>query len=129
MRHARVTRGGGSSQDYGTTYPTSSSMSDISDGGVNNNAGGKAAPAPLKMPAAAQQGPQAQLHVQSGGLPVAPGTPGTPGAHPGPSPVPQTPTGAPPAGAAQMPPPASAFETDLPQQLLTQGKFNSILTF
>ena len=72
--------------------------------------------APLKMPPPGQN------------LPTAPGTPGTPGNLPGPNPVPQTPTGAPlappPLGAPGHP--ASAFETDLPQELLQQGKAASI---
>lgn len=58
---------------------------------------------PLKMP---------------GSLPIAPGTPGTPGT-PGPFPVPQTPhSSAPPMMPTQN---ASAFETDLPPELLHQG--------
>jgi hypothetical protein len=52
-------------------------------------------------------------------IPMAPGTPGTPGT-PGPFPVPQTPHGsAPPMAAAPGHP--SAFETDLPLELLNQG--------
>ena len=52
-------------------------------------------------------------------MPTAPGTPGTPGT-PGPFPVPQTPLGsAPPMMAA--PGSSSAFETDLPMELLNQG--------
>ena len=51
-------------------------------------------------------------------LPIAPGTPGTPGT-PGPFPVPQTPMGsAPPMTPVPNP---SAFETDLPPELLNQG--------
>lgn len=61
---------------------------------------------PLKMPSVTG------MH----GLPVAPGTPGTPGSHPGPMPVPQTPT--------MLPPPSNpaAFEVDMPHELLQQGK-------
>merc|ERR1719422_1300100 len=71
---------------------------------INNNVNNHPATniPPLKMPLAA------------GGLPMAPGTPGTPGQTPGPSPVPQTPSGAPPPGHPQ-------FEVDLPPELLQQG--------
>ena len=67
---------------------------------------------PLKMP----------NNGSPSNLPVAPGTPGTPGAGPGPTPVPQTPMGAPPAGMGSPGSmPASAFEVDLPPELLHQG--------
>ena len=63
--------------------------------------------------------PITPLKMSMGPLPIAPGTPGTPGT-PGPFPVPQTPLGSAPP--MMMPAPnASAFETDLPPELLNQG--------
>ena len=64
--------------------------------------------------------PMTPLKMTISQIPIAPGTPGTPGT-PGPFPVPQTPVGnAPP---MMQPPagPSSAFETDLPAELLNQG--------
>jgi hypothetical protein len=62
--------------------------------------------------------PMTPLKMTISQLPIAPGTPGTPGT-PGPFPVPQTPLGSAP---PMMPAPnASAFETDLPPELLNQG--------
>ena len=98
-------RGGGSQGSDSSSSPGGGG------GGPSANAASKVSP--LKMPHGGQQ------H-----LPTAPGTPGTPGATPNATPVPQTPTGAPgPPGQQQQhpPPPSSAFETDLPHELLQQG--------
>jgi len=86
----------------------SSSSSNISTGSGGGHHSASLL-SPLKMPSKEQIG---------GSLPVAPGTPGTPGT-PGPNPVPQTPTVAPPSGGPPANP--SAFETDLPPELLHQG--------
>ena len=97
-----------------------SSSESNNNGETAGDAATAAAPAnaakvsPLKMPSGGA-GPTAggPGTPNASGLPTAPGTPGTPGT-PGAHPVPQTPT-------MQPPPSASAFETDLPPELLQQG--------